>query len=298
MTTGDELRRAPGGETKRAILEAAMALYARRGVKGTGLAAIGQAAGVTHAGVLYHFGSSRRLLLAVLDARDRRFWQETAPTWRGRSGLDALRELPRLAEWNRDNWELAKLFTVLQAENLDPDDEAHGYFVERRRRVRGRIQRALEEGQRTGEIRPDVDARTKADEAVAFMDGAQMSAMLDPQVDLVAIFASYADAFVDGIAAARGGTRPGHRVRRSGAGRHRRDGRVRHASHRVRRRFVDARHRRRPGLGRRPVPRVRHRCPPDRCLHHRLPPGARWPPHHEAHRDRGRRRHAPGIPSR
>jgi len=203
MTTVEDPRRAPGGETKRAILEAAMTLYARRGVKGTGLAAIGQAAGVTHAGVLYHFGSSRKLLLAVLDARDRRFWRETAETWAGRSGLDALRRMPRLAEWNRDNWELAKLFTVLQSENLDEDDEAHAYFVERRRRVRGRIERAIQEGRRRGEIRPDADARTKADEAVAFMDGAQMSAMLDPQVDLVAVFESYTEALVRDLAARR-----------------------------------------------------------------------------------------------
>ena len=152
--TTEEPRPGRGDETRRRILEAAMALYARRGVKGTGLAAIGQAAGVTHAGVLYHFGSSRRLLLAVLDERDRRFWRETAADWEGRGGLDALRQMPRLARWNRDNWELAKLYTVLEAENLDPDDEAHRYFVERRRRVRRRIEGAIEEGQRRGEIRP------------------------------------------------------------------------------------------------------------------------------------------------
>lgn len=178
-----------------------MALYARRGVKGTGLAAIGQAAGVTHAGVLYHFGSSRRLLLAVLDERDRRFWRETAADWEGVAGIEALRRMPRLARWNRDNWELAKLFTVLEAENLDEADEAHQYFLERRRRVRRRIQRAIEEGQRRREIRADVDATVKADEAVAFMDGAQLNAMLDPKVDLVAIFESYAEALVGQIAA-------------------------------------------------------------------------------------------------
>jgi AcrR family transcriptional regulator len=199
--TSEDLRPSRGDDTRRRILEAAMALYARRGVKGTGLAAIGQAAGVTHAGVLYHFGSSRRLLLAVLDERDRRFWRETAQHWQGRGGLDALRQMSRLARWNRDNWELAKLYTVLEAENLDQDDEAHGYFLERRRRVRGRIRRAIEEGQRRGEVRADVDATVKADEAVAFMDGAQMHAMLDPKVDLVAIFESYAAALVEQIAA-------------------------------------------------------------------------------------------------
>ncbi len=205
MTVREDLRPPRGDRTRRAILEAAMALYARRGVKGTGLAAIGQAAGVTHAGVLYHFGSSRGLLLAVLEERDRRFWRETAEQWEGRSGLEALRQVPRLAEWNLANWELAKLFTVLESENLDEEDEAHRYFVERRRRVRRRVQRAIEDGQRRGEIRAEIDAGVKADEVVAFMDGAQMNAMLDPRVDLVAIFESYVAA-LDGELAARRGT--------------------------------------------------------------------------------------------
>jgi len=219
-TTTDELHSPRGGDTKRRILAAAMALYARRGVKGTGLAAIGQAAGVTHAAVLYHFGSSHDLLLAVLDERDRRFWRETAAEWEGRSGLAALRQMPRLAEWNRANFALAKLFTVLEAENLDADDEAHGYFLQRRRRVRGRLQRAIEEGQRRGEIRADIDAVVKADEAVAFMDGAQLNAMLDPSVDIVAIFTSYTDALIAQLAVARAAAparakqRPGARRRR------------------------------------------------------------------------------------
>jgi AcrR family transcriptional regulator len=200
MTRVEERRTSRGSDTKRAILEAAMALYARSGVNGTGLSAIGEAAGVTHAGVLYHFGSSRDLLLAVLDERDRRFWRETADTWEGRSGIEALRQLPRLAEWNARNFELAKLFTVLEAENLEASAAAHAYFVERRRRVRRRVQRAIEEGQRRGEIRPEVDARVKADEAVAFMDGAQLNAILDPQVDIVAIFETYTEALVADIA--------------------------------------------------------------------------------------------------
>jgi len=222
MTTAssDDLRPARGSDTRRAILAAAMALYARRGVKGTGLAAIGQAAGVTHAGVLYHFGSSRKLLLAVLDERDRRFRRETAEHWRGKSGLDALRQLPRLAEWNRANFELAKLFTILEAENLDDEDEAHDYFLERRRRVRRLVQRAIEDGQRRGEVRRDVDAGVKADEVVSFMDGAQLNAMLDAKVDIVAIFESYTEALVKQLALRR---RPAPSRRRAHAGRARRE---------------------------------------------------------------------------
>jgi len=206
VQTVETSRGSRGGATKRAILEAAMALYARRGVKGTGLAAIGQAAGVTHAAVLYHFGSSRNLLLAVIDERDRRFWRETAATWEGREGLDALRRLPRLAEWNAANRELTKLFATLEAESLDEDHEAHAFFVERQRRVRRRIRRAIEAGQRCGEIHAGIDARVKADEVVSFMTGAQLCALLDPSVDLVAVFERYTEGLVLALA-----TRPPRR---------------------------------------------------------------------------------------
>jgi AcrR family transcriptional regulator len=196
MQAASAVRRPRGEETRRAILEAAMALYAKGGFRGTGLAAIGQCAGVTHAGVLYHFGSVQKLLQAVIDERDRRFWRETAATWEGREGLDALRLLPRLAEWNAANLELTKLFATLEAESLDEDHEAHAFFVERQRRVRRRIRRAIEIGQRRGEIHAGIDPRVKADEVVSFMTGAQLCALLDPAVDLVAVFECYTDALV------------------------------------------------------------------------------------------------------
>lgn len=187
-----------------------MDLYARRGARGTALAAIGQAAGVTHAGVLYHFGSVQQLLQEVIDERDRRFWHETAATWAGRDGLEALRQLPRLAEWNTANRGLTRLFATLEAESLDPDEAAHRYFVERQRRVRRRIRRTIEVGQRRGEIRRDVDARRKADEVVSFMTGAQLTALLDPTVDMVAVFESYTEALVRTLA-----VDGGRRIRRA-----------------------------------------------------------------------------------
>ena len=66
-------RKEQGELTRRAIVQAAVELYAEAGVRGTGLMAIGDRAGVSHATVLYHFGSSMGLLLAVLAERDRCF---------------------------------------------------------------------------------------------------------------------------------------------------------------------------------------------------------------------------------
>src|SRR5262249_32935248 len=95
-------RKEQGERTRRAILDAAVELYADTGYRGTGLMAIGRRAGVHHATVLYHFGSARDLLIAALRERDRRL-SEFARGPRREGGLAALRSLPLVAEFNRDN---------------------------------------------------------------------------------------------------------------------------------------------------------------------------------------------------
>jgi AcrR family transcriptional regulator len=149
-------RKAQAEHTKLVILEAAIDLYAERGFRGTGLMAIGERAGVAHATVLYHYGTSRELLMAVLEERERRF--QRAASWAGRrSGLDILRHLPDIARFHLAEPKLAKLFAVLQAENLEPHHDANAFFRQRRREVREVLQHHLRHAVAAGEIRPDVD---------------------------------------------------------------------------------------------------------------------------------------------
>jgi AcrR family transcriptional regulator len=184
---------ARGEQTKAAILEAAIELYADTGFRGTGLHAIGQRAGVTHAAVLYHFGTARALLVAVLDERQRRFEHETAAAWRG-TPTEVIRGLPAVARFNTEMPGLAKLFTVLQVENLDEDAEAHEFFVAHRRRLHKTFRNVLRRGIESGEFRADVDVDHKADEIMAFISGAEIFQFLDPsRIDLVALYESYTD---------------------------------------------------------------------------------------------------------
>lgn len=184
-------RRAARGQrsdgTREAILQAAVELYAERGVRGTGLIAIGERAGVHHATVLYHFGTSRDLLLAVLAERDRRLL-EFSRVGRQAGGLEGLLGFASVARFNLAHPLWAKLFTVLQVENLDADADVHAYFVERRRSVHARIVKRLREARRRGQIRRDVAVGATADAILAFAAGAQIQALLDPeQVDLIAL---------------------------------------------------------------------------------------------------------------
>lgn len=189
-------RKEQGEQTRRAILKAAMELYAETGFRGTGLMAIGERAGVHHATVLYHFGSSSDLLLAVLEERDREFMQFSREGY-AQGGLAALRNLPLFARFNVAHPLWAKLFCVLQVENLEPDAEVHGYFLERRRAVRRLTIAALREAKKRGEIGHDVDEAKTADAILAFTAGALVQYFLDPkQVDLVALYEHFTETLV------------------------------------------------------------------------------------------------------
>lgn len=198
-------RKEQGEITRRAILDAAIALYAEAGVRGTGLMAIGKRAGVHHATVLYHFKSSRELLLAVLRERDR-LYMEYSRDVLDRGGLEALRLLPATGRFNVEHPVWAKLFAVLQAEALDPDAEAHAYFLERRRQARALVLELLRTAKKRGEIRKDVDAERTADVVLAFTAGINVGSFLDPQhVDVVAAYRRFTDMLIGDLT--RGVTR-------------------------------------------------------------------------------------------
>jgi AcrR family transcriptional regulator len=196
--TQPESRR--GAERRRAILDAALDLYARGGFRGTGLAAIGERVGISHAAVLYHFGSAVNLLRAVLEERDRRVAKYLTPIF-AEGGIRALRRLPEVARVNLENPGLARLHTVLQAENLGLEDEVHDFFLTRRRNVHAMLVGLLRAGQTRGEIRRDLEIAHKADEIIAFMEGAQIQQLLDPdRTDLVALYESYTAALIRDVA--------------------------------------------------------------------------------------------------
>ena len=115
-----EAVRRRGAKRRMAILDAAMDLYADSGFSGTGLTAIGERAGVTHSAVLYHFGSAKKLLLAVLEERDRRQVPHFAEVF-AQGGLAALARLPEVARINEAYPGYAKLFTVLEVSKVEPN---------------------------------------------------------------------------------------------------------------------------------------------------------------------------------
>ena len=181
-------RKEQGEETRRAILDAAVELYAESGFRGTALKAIGERAGVHHATVLYHYRTSRELLVAVLQERDRRYLEFMRAAFQ-EGGLKPIENLPLMARFNLENHVWAKLFTVLQAENLDEGAELHDYYIERRNAGRQMLAQALREAKARGDVRADVDEALTVDTIMAFAAGVQIYYLMEPaRIDPVGLY--------------------------------------------------------------------------------------------------------------
>ncbi|MGN9840819.1 TetR/AcrR family transcriptional regulator [Nonomuraea sp. H19] len=181
------------GEARRErILATALLEFAESGYRGASLARIAERAELSQAGLLHHFKSKERLLVAVLDYRDaldlRRF------DLRAAGGVDALRALVGVVEHNSRVPGLVQLFSVISGEAVTADHPGHEWARRRYRRLRADMAAALRKGAERGEFRADLDAEAHADRLIAMMDGLQTQWLIDPeQVDMVAVFRGYVD---------------------------------------------------------------------------------------------------------
>jgi AcrR family transcriptional regulator len=176
--------------TRERVLQAALRAIAANGYQRSALAAIAADAGLTTAGLLHHFPSKERLLVAVLAERDRldglRFHLREV------QGLEVLDRLRQLVEHNAEVPRLVQAFTVLMGESVAEEHPAREWFAERYPHRRANLAAALRAGIDAGQIRADLDCDALAAQIIAMMDGLQVQWALNrEQVDLVSAFSHY-----------------------------------------------------------------------------------------------------------
>lgn len=183
-----------GVERRRAIVEAAIELFARQGVRGTGVAAIAERAGVTPSALIHHFGSKDALVRAVLEEADRRALERLSITEGAEPTLEEafdwfVRDAEHTAATER---QLTALHTTLTAENLDPGSVLHTWFRDRGRALRAHLTSLFTRAMADGSARPHLDPAVLAAETAAFLEGVHLLWLLDPeQVDLVSVHRGY-----------------------------------------------------------------------------------------------------------
>lgn len=167
-----------GRATRDQILQAALRVFGARGYRGAAIDTIAADAGVSRAGLLHHFPSKAKLLVAVLDRRareDTRLATEMFALHHG-SLIETLRGMRSYMAERRG---LANLYTILSAESVDPDHPAHEYFVEHYRRARTVMTNWIANEQTHGRLTDAIAPEQLASLALAVMDGLRLQEQLE-----------------------------------------------------------------------------------------------------------------------
>jgi AcrR family transcriptional regulator len=166
-----------GRVTRDAILDAAIRAFAARGYRGASIDSIAAEVGVSRQGVLHHFPSKVKLLVAVLQRRDEEDTTVAAELMERHGSL--VEAFDAWRQYRADRLGLAQLYTVLSAEAVDPQHPAHDYFVDRYRTLRTRLVADITGLQAEGRLARTLGPETLASLFIAIMDGLQLQQQLD-----------------------------------------------------------------------------------------------------------------------
>ncbi|GAB2507435.1 TetR/AcrR family transcriptional regulator [Paramicrobacterium agarici] len=179
---------------RESILKAALSVFGTRGYNNAALAEIAAEAGMTHAGVLHHFGSKEGLLVAVLKYRD---GEETSGV-QAREQVEGPAFLEHMLDTVIENMSrpgVVQTYAVLSAESVTDDHPAQDYFRGRFAGLRRKIAGVI-----ASMAHRDVDGEVQdaANAVIAVMDGLQVQWLLDPDaVDMPRTVAMILDELID-----------------------------------------------------------------------------------------------------
>jgi AcrR family transcriptional regulator len=185
------------------ILRAAMATFGAKGYYNGSLVEIAEQVGITHAGVLHHFGSKDQLLVEVLEYRDR----ADVADLEGQqipAGLDLFRHLVKTAQRNASRPGIVQTYAVLSAESVTDNHPGQDWFRTRYQTLRDELTSALREICAAEQAPTDAEIRSAAAAILAVMDGMQIQWLLEPSaVDLAESTAFAIEAILTAVMAGR-----------------------------------------------------------------------------------------------
>lgn len=166
-------------EKREQILKAAVEIFGNKGSTNGTLADVAEQVGITHAGVLHHFGSKQKLLLEVLAYRDQADVADLAEKHIP-DGPELFLHLVRTAFANEKRPGIVQAYTVLSSESVTDDHPGREYFEERYTTLRREVTAAFGElCAQEGVTEPATIAAASA-AILAVMDGLQLQWLLHP----------------------------------------------------------------------------------------------------------------------
>ncbi len=199
-TTSARVKSRPETERKRTeILDAAIEIFGAKGSTNGTLADIAEQVGMTHAGVLHHFGSKQKLLLEVLDYRDKSDVAELADQHIP-DGPELFLHLVKTALANEHRPGIVQTYTVLSNESVTDGHPARSFFEHRYEKLRTEVSAAFRELCAQEGVTDTAAIGTASASILAVMDGLQLQWLLDPSAVGLAEASAFAiRAIVNGV---------------------------------------------------------------------------------------------------
>lgn len=175
-------------EAERALLDAAMGLFARHGVEATSLADIGEEAGYSRGLVNHHFGSRAALVERLARRGQRRFVRavEDLDDEPGPEQVAAVADTYLgLFEHPTDD---LRAFFVMRGTAVPSEATLRSTYAEDDERVRRNFERLITAGQRAGSITTAVDAAAFATMLIGMLRGVGTQILIAPDaVELASV---------------------------------------------------------------------------------------------------------------
>jgi len=191
-------------DTRKAIIEASMRLFAQRGYHGTSVAQIAEATNLTKGALYWYFKGKEDLFITVLE-RIRDNWQEKIMS-RVESSHGAAERLEHLFDATSEmvaateNPYSMHLFLV----SAGAQQELGEFEKAIKSAYRGYVKTladTLRAGQEDGEIRRDIDAESAAIGIIGCLEGIVLQARLYPPATIASAIAETKNHFVRSLAA-------------------------------------------------------------------------------------------------
>ena len=173
-----------GERRRQEIIDVALRMFAENGFSSTGLIPIAKEVGISHAGILHHFGTKVGLLEAVVHERDA-FASLFERWFESRPGLEPIEHLVEFAEVVIERPLVIKLMTNLVVENLEDGSPLREYFFDRDQRVRDLVAGRVTEAHQAGTARPEVDPALVGRAVLGFTIGANAQWLVDRDDDVL-----------------------------------------------------------------------------------------------------------------
>jgi AcrR family transcriptional regulator len=179
------------------MVGAAIELLNETGIRGTTLVAIGERSGYSRGLATHHFGSKSGLFRTVLKRLSGVWSRKLDRALAGRTGLEAIMIAidTHLAHVLRHP-EYIRAQHILWGAAIDPSSEFKPNVAEFMQIQRSSVARWIRDGQRSGEIRAELDPDRLAEQYYGALIGISQQWQVSPDFDLPAAYTDFKNNFV------------------------------------------------------------------------------------------------------